>query len=367
MSKASLGLFQILAAIALLFIPGTGFAQDPVSRNRFVISARAGGVNAVTGGATVRTHGKTEWELLTIKEDLQTGDSVKTDSDGRVEMLLNPGSFLRLGENSEFELTDSSLDNLEIRLLRGTAIVEATGADDSHLQINISTPHTKIAIVRRGLYRLNVVPGDNTELIVRKGRVMLDKTKIGGGNKVVFSADNFLVAKMQKADKKRWDSLETWSEERADTIAEANQKIRRREVSAIMASARDRWFNTAFSAATPGFWYFSSRYSCYTFIPYYGGWGSPYGSSYSSAFFPGYYCGGCRGPKEYNRLNRPRIDDPSRGSSASGGYGGSSGGSSRGSGSAPSHPTPTYRPPMDSVQRPSAMEGRILRHQDRPQ
>ena len=362
MRKASLGLFPILAVIATLFIPAISFAQDaPTSRDRFVISARAGGVNAVTGGATVRTHGKTEWELLTIKEDLQTGDSVKTGSDGRVEMLLNPGSFLRLGENSEFELTDSSLDNLEIRLLRGTAIVEATGADDSHLQINISTPHTKIAIVRRGLYRLNVVPGNNTELIVRKGRVMLDKTKIGGGNKVVFSGDNFLVAKMQKAEKKKVDSFDTWSEARSDTVAEANRKMRRREVTALMASARDRWFNIAFSAATPGFWYFSSRYGCYTFIPYYGGWGSPYGSSYSSAFFPYYYCGGCRGIIDYRRYG----SYPTGGTSAS--SGGSIGGSG-GSASGPSTigPVPSSRPSMEGVSRPAAMEGRVLRHQDRP-
>lgn len=361
MRKASLGLFPILAVIATLSIPATSFAQDPIpARNRFVISARAGGVNAVTGGATVRTHGKTEWELLTIKENLQTGDSVKTGSDGRVEMLLNPGSFLRLGENSEFELADSSLENLEIRLVRGTVIVEATGADDSRLQINISTPHTKIAIVRRGLYRLNVVPGDNTELIVRKGRVMLDKTKIGGGHKVVFSSYNSLVAKMQKADKKRVDSFDTWSETRSETVAEANRKIRRREVTAIMASARDRWFNTTFSAATPGFWYFSSRYGCYTFVPYYGGWGSPYGSSYSSAFFPGYYCGGCRGIIDYRRYG----GYPTGGTSASsGGNGGSSGGSVSGPSTVG---PPSSRPSMEGVSRPAAMEGRVLRHQDRP-
>ena len=362
MRKASSILFPILAAVAVALLPADSFAQSP--RDRFVITARAGGVNAVTGGASVRTHGKTEWELLTIKEDLQSGDSVKTGTDGRMEMLLNPGSFLRLGENSEFELADSSLDNLEIRLVRGTAIVEAGGADDSRMQINISTPHTKIAIVRRGLYRLNVVPGDNTELIVRKGRVMLDKTKITGGNKVVFSGDNFLVAKLQKADKKKVDALENWSEERSEVIAAANRNIRRREVSALMASARDRWFNTIFSAASPGFWYFSPRFSCYTFVPYYGGWGSPYGYSFSSAFFPFYRCGGCRGIID----NRGYY---SGGTTAGvGGGGGSIGGSgsSGGSTSAPSvSPVPSSRPSMEGISRPSAMEGRILRHQERPQ
>jgi hypothetical protein len=358
MKKASLGLLSSLAAIAFICIPAVSFAQSPFpTRDRMVISARAGGVNAVTGGATVRTHGNTEWELLTVKEDLETGDSVKTGFDGRVEMLLNPGSYLRLGANSEFELTNNSLDNLEIRLIRGTAIVEATGADDSQLQINISTPHTKLAIVRRGLYRLNVVPGDNTELIVRKGRVMLDRsqTKITGGNKVVFSSDTFLVAKLQKAEKNAVDSLDAWSKERSEVVAQANRKIRQREMTALMAGMRDRWFNS-FSASSAGFWYFNPRFGCYTFVPYFGGWGSPYGSSYSSAFYPGYYCGGCsRTNRDYRGGSYPSGGTSVSGSSSSGG---SSGGSSA--------PVFTPRPSMESSPRPSAMEGRILRQQDRP-
>ena len=95
-----------------------------------------------------------------ITEDLEKGDVVKTGYDGRVEILLNPGSYMRVAENSEFELSNNSLENLEVRLIRGTAIMEVTGADDTELLINITTPHTRMAIVRRGLYRVNVVPGD---------------------------------------------------------------------------------------------------------------------------------------------------------------------------------------------------------------
>jgi hypothetical protein len=346
MRKASFGLFPTLAAIAVICLPAVSFAQDPLpTRDRYVISARAGGVNAVTGRATVLTQGNTVWEQLTITEDLQTGDIVKTDTDGRVEMLLNPGSYLRLGENSEFELTNNSLDNLEISLLRGTAVVEATGADDSRMQINISTPHTKLAIVRRGLYRLNVVPGDNTELIVRKGRVMLDRsqTKINGGNKVVFSNETFFVAKMQDADKKKVDEFDIWSKERSKTLAQANRKIERRAMSALWAGARDSWFQN-YTARSAGFWFFNSRFSCYTFVPFYMGWGSPYGSSYSSAFFSGYYCGGCRGTGAYFNGNLRNF-----------GYGTGISSASTGSSSSTGSSTPTSAPssPSTSVGRPS--------------
>lgn len=210
----------VLAMVVSL--PVTTSAQS--SRDKFVISAKAGGVNAVTGRATMRAHGESEWQQLTIKEDLEAGDLVRTGSDGRVEMLLNPGSYLRIGENSEVELSDNSLQNLEVRLIRGTAIVEATGFDGAELLINITTPHTRMAIVRKGLYRVSVVPGNATELIVRKGRVMLDgsHTKVNGGNKVVFSSTSVSVAKLRDADKDP-DSLEAWSKDRSKTVAQANR------------------------------------------------------------------------------------------------------------------------------------------------
>jgi FecR-like protein len=288
MRKARIILFSpLLVVISVLLLPLNTHAQ---TRDKFVISARAGGVNAVTGRAAVRSHGTSEWQQLTIREDLGTGDLVRTGVDGRVEMLLNPGSYLRIGENSEFELADNSLENLELRLIRGTAIVEATGADDTALQINITTPHTKLSIVRRGLYRLNVVPGDATELIVRKGRVMLDRshTKIQGGNKVVFNSDTFFIAKLEKADKKKVDNLEAWSKERAETVSQANRKIRSREMAMLRADFNGRW-GRGFYGSRNGYWFYSPSYGCYSFMPFGLGWGSPYGSSYTSAFFGNYY------------------------------------------------------------------------------
>jgi hypothetical protein len=267
-------------------------ASNAQSREKFVISARAGGVNAVTGRATLRSHGNSEWQQLTIKEDLETGDIVRTDRDGRVEMLLNPGSYLRVGENSEFELADNSLDNLEVRLTRGTAIVEVTGADDEELFIGITTPHTHLSIIRRGLYRVTVVPGDATELIVRKGRVMLNDshTKVKGGNKVIFSRGSFSVAQLHKADKDGVDSIETWSKDRAQVLAKANSRISERTLNSFASSFRNDWSFSGLSGRS-GFWLFDRDFGFYTFLPFSYGWGSPYGRYYASYFYgyPGYY------------------------------------------------------------------------------
>jgi hypothetical protein len=144
-----------------------------------------------------------------------------------------------------------------------------------------------MSIIRRGLYRVNVVPGDTTELIVRKGRVMLEgpHTKVKGGNKVVFSASSFSVAKLEKAEKKDADAIDSWSKDRAQTLARENSRISERTLSDFANS-----FNSNRSylglLARSGFWLYSSGARCYTFIPMYGGWDSPYGNGYSRSFFP---------------------------------------------------------------------------------
>jgi hypothetical protein len=288
MRNPSIALTRSVFFAALLFgVPLLASAQN---REKFVISARAGGVNAVTGRAAVRGKGTGEWQQLMITEDLERGDVVKTGNDGRVEILLNPGSYMRIAENSEFELSNNSLENLEVRLVRGTAIMEVTGAEDTELLINITTPHTRMAIVRRGLYRVNVVPGDATELIVRKGRVMLEgsHTKVKGGDKVVISGHSYSVAKLNKAEKKNTDAFDGWSKGRAQTVAEANRKLLRRDLSILLAGYNDPF---ARSHAFGGMWVYNYRVGCFTFMPLYSGWGSPYGTSYSSSWFPGYYGG----------------------------------------------------------------------------
>lgn len=294
-----------------------------------MISAKAGGINAITGLASVHARGESEWQQLSITDDLDAGDRVRTDYDGRIEILLNPGTYLRVGGNSEVELSDNTLANLEVRLLRGTAIVEATGADGIELNIGISTPHTKLAIVRQGLYRLNVVPEDATELIVRKGRVILSDshTKVKGGNKVVFSATNVSVAKLTKEEKKVKEEVDVWSKQRAELLAKANRRISDRMLNSAFASyASFASYRDPFGRSRLGLWFYNSLAGCYTFLPFYYGLGSPYGSSYSTSIYGGYSSTG------YGWHNYPRPGGTGSGSGQPSGGNTSTG--------APPRPTP---------------------------
>src|SRR6185369_5354882 len=294
MRKASSLLVPFTVSVSLIVCCAIAGSAQSRNREKFVISAKAGGINAITGQASVHSRGETDWQQLVITDDLDAGDRVRTAFDGRVEILLNPGSYLRLGGDSEVELSNNSLENLEVRLLRGTAIVEATGAEDLDLNINISTPHTKLAIVRQGLYRLNVVPENATELIVRKGRVILSDshTKVKGGNKVVFNATNVSVAKLTKEEKKASESEEVdiWSKERGKMLAKANSRIDNRSLNSAFAvfGGLDGFSRDPFSGRN-GIWFYNTNSRCYTFLPFYYGWNSPYGSYGTSIYYPPAY------------------------------------------------------------------------------
>lgn len=330
---SSLPFLSLLSFALILCCSIVNLAQN---REKFIISAKAGGINAITGQADVHARGDADWQRLSITDDLDAGDRIRTAYDGRVEILLNPGSYLRVGGNSEVELSDNTLANIEVRLMRGTAIVEAAGMDGLELNINISTPHAKLAIVRRGLYRLNVVPEGATELIVRKGRVILSDshTKVKGGNKVVFSATNVSVAKLTKEEKKLEEDVDLWSKQRGEMLAKANRRISDR----MMTSAFSAW-NAPFGSRL-GIWFYNGLAGCYTFLPYYQGIGSPYGS-YSNSL----YGSVGTGYGWYSDRNPNRNGNSSSGQPSTGGSGGASNG---GRSTGPSSPAPSVSRPVEA-------------------
>ncbi|MEP6707484.1 MAG: FecR family protein [Pyrinomonadaceae bacterium] len=348
MRRFSIGATFTLVVLSVFCAAVVTRAQN---REKFVISAKAGGVNSVIGRVTVRHKLASQPELVTAQQDLDAGDVVDTGTSGRIEVLLNPGSYFRAAERSRFALTDNSLERLTLTLLSGSAIIEATGTDGVNMQIDIDTPQAHVAIVKRGIYRLNVSPGQ-TELLVLKGKAIVngDSTNpVRGDHKAVLNGRSVVLAKL---DKER-DEFDSWSKDRAETLAQANRHIPARALSTFLSSyPSDGWFGSSFFGRS-GIWVYNRMSLCYTFLPFYGGWGSPYGGGYSSFYWGCNYCGG------YQRRGEPVIVNNSPGNSGgpggSGGAGGSGGpGGSGGSipGSSPAPTEPASRPISRDVDAP---------------
>ncbi len=274
--------------IALLPLMLVVFSSAAVAQNRerFTISAKAGAVNNVTGHVMVTRSGQ-ESQLLSSTDDLAAKDVVTTGATSNAEILLNPGSYLRLAENSEFQFDDISLDHLKLRLVKGSAIIEATGLADMDLGVKVATPNATFTIIRSGIYRITV-ERDASELAVYKGRATYGANQadvLKGGNSVRLSNG---VAELAKVSKEK-DAFELWSKQRAQLLAKANETLSRRALSGYLNNRG--WDSWLWMPHRFGLWTFSSSFGCYTFLPFYYGWSSPYGHYYGSYYWRGGYYG----------------------------------------------------------------------------
>jgi len=346
-SKSTLLLSVILVAGVLVSV---GNAQN---RERFSISAKAGGVNAVSGQVMVKRVGQAP-QLLTSQDDLASGDVVNTGAGSQAEILLNPGTYLRLAEDTEFELVDNALDSLLVKLNKGSAIIEATGPGELEMRIPIITQQQKMTIVRAGIYRINVRPGI-TELFVWKGRMALSGDRpdiIKSGKKITFSSAGQSIAKLEKTEQ---DQFDDWSKLRGQTLARANVKLSTRTLNGYLSSSA--WARPDASFGRYGLWTWSAFSSCYTFLPFYGGWGSPYGNNYGlfaphgfGYGYPGYYRG--ISPRNSNENVVIYNSGSSNGSSSRGPTWSTAGGtvtSLPGNGSSSSGGGPTWSTPGGTV------------------
>lgn len=254
-------------------------AQDPTlaaaAGDKYVISAKAGGVNYVEGTASVvRKSGKSS--RLLKGDTLEIGDRVSTGQDGKIEILLNPGSYLRLGAMSAFEFTTTSLDDLQLRLDSGSAILEVFAADE--FTVAVATPKTKFVILETGVYRVDVA-GDGARLEVWKGlaKVAGREDMAKGGRAITSSGSGSTV--IAKFDRDEKDALDVWSKERGKQLAKLSERLRNRDVrTALMRSYLGRGWNVFGSF---GLWVYDPFYGGFVFLPFGRGWYSPYGYNYN--------------------------------------------------------------------------------------
>jgi hypothetical protein len=215
--------------------------------------------------------------LLVKGDALQIGDKVSTGADGIAEILLNPGSYVRLGGNSTFSFKTTSLEELQIELTSGSAILEVFAAKE--FQVFVSTPKAKYVLIETGVYRVDVSDDQNARLRVWKGRARVNDSEdsVKGGRSATMGASGAVA--ISRFDRDEKDALDNWSKTRGKDLAEATARLQRANLrTSLMRSFLGRRWNVYNSF---GLWISDPFYgSC--FLPFGYGWNSPYGFSYRS-------------------------------------------------------------------------------------
>jgi hypothetical protein len=230
---------------------------------QFIISAHAGLVNYVDGQANVRVH-----------DQVAAGIPIETSAGSRVEILLNPGSFLRLDQNTHAVLDSTDLTNIAIHVVSGNAIVE-TASVDRHFPISVTTGKLHTKIVAAGLYRFS---GDTAGVLDGKLQVADSSRAVKKGKEVTAIGSDYQETPLVSGV--AFDALDQWSAQRSAVLARANTLAYYRQTTGS-------YFPFGWSASSLGYigagsgWIYSPFLNGYTFIPQ-----QSYMSYYGYSFVP---------------------------------------------------------------------------------
>jgi hypothetical protein len=244
------------------------FAAPNVNRNTTPVP---GTVNYLEG--QVSLNGKT-LEGQPAGNVVQPGETLTT-TNGKAEILLTPGVFLRLGDNSQARMLSSGLADVEVSLDRGQATVEADyWPKEARLKIEQNTAVTDI--VKKGFYVLN---SQSPFVQVVKG-----KASVAWNEQTATAGDGREIAEMPSATLKAQDfnksavdetALVRWSRLRSQYEAQANIETARTIV------INNGWYGAG--------WYWNPYWGYWSFLPANGILYNPFGFGFYSPVYFGFY------------------------------------------------------------------------------
>lgn len=302
----SLGVAGVLAAGSVLSQPIFG---------QSVISTHSGVVQYVEGRAYIAD------KSVDLKfgqfPDVKENQEFRT-ADGRAEILLTPGVFLRMGENSSIRMISTQLSDTRVEVLSGSAMIESADMPKDNA-VRLVYKNDSIDLQKQGLYRLDTNPA---RFAVYEGQAVVTDSSgqltLHGGKSTNLGA----VLQAESFDRKPedQDALYRWSDRRASYVAQANVA----SASAVSGNSSGYGYSGlgygglgygydalgygpygalglgygfggfGYNPLFLGGWMFNPMFGMYTYLPYSGFGYSPFGYMYYSPTTVGYapYYGG---------------------------------------------------------------------------
>jgi hypothetical protein len=224
-------LAAIVISLLTFAIPATTIGQETESFEGFVSGIRA---NAVKGDVFYqRADGKFPVEPGL---HLQESDFIKTGENSYAELLLQPGNYLRIGGESDFQIFTDAYDRMRLKLNQGAInleILAKEGEDSTHFAesldqgyelIRIITPNAEVFITRPGIFRINVWSNERTELLVRDGEAVINGRRIKEKKSATAYRAEVTIA---DSNHKTGDGFDAWSRERAEELVNANRVLKK--------------------------------------------------------------------------------------------------------------------------------------------
>ncbi len=274
--------FFALTVSAAFVVPVSGQA---------VISTRSGVVHYFEGAVSLNDQ-PLEARLGRFPS-IPEGGELRTAA-GRAEVLLTPGVFLRIDQNSAIRMISDALADSRIELLTGSAMVESAEPAPGTL-VTLTYRDWQVRFPEKGVYRIDSAGIDSGQgrVWVREGEAQV--TDPATGEPVAVERGMDLPLAVALAPERSLDlpfndlsnALNNWSQGRSDSISADNQ---------IAANIQDpASMNDASAASDPNALFGSPAQYGFTQFPMIGlapinpavpGAYSPYGAGMYNSLYP---------------------------------------------------------------------------------
>jgi hypothetical protein len=294
---------------------GLGWGQAPMGRAT-ANPARPGSINYVEGQAVIGTQALDASAIGVV--EVAANQSVTTQT-GKVEILLTPGVFLRLADNSSLKMIAPDLTNTEVQLDKGRAVVEVVEIrHENSIRVNQNGATTRL--LKKGLYDFDA---DHSQVRVFKGSAEVtagNRHVTLGGEKMTTASGGAADLKAVKFESRQYeDDFYKWCGLRSGYLSEASMNAARTYIATGPEFYGPGWTGLG--------WYWDPWFGVYTFLPgdgvFYGGFGwgfySP-GWVFRSPYF--YYPRNPHGFGEYHFPYGHGFPPPGRERGVFGGGGG---------------------------------------------
>jgi hypothetical protein len=201
-------IFATLVLVIILALPASG---------QSVISTRSGVLHFFEGSVYLGDQ-RLEPRLGRFP-NVPEGAELSTQ-EGRAEVLLTPGVFLRIGDSSAIRMLATSLADTRVELEKGSAIIDS-GEPNRETSVKLIYKDWQVHFVQKGVYRIDSNP---PRLWVFQGKANVragsssQPVVIERGNYVPFAA---VLVPEPVTDQPR-DALSNWEKGRSESIVADN-------------------------------------------------------------------------------------------------------------------------------------------------
>ncbi len=147
--------------------PGGPAGEGPAKVDQGV-----GRVSLIHGAVSTQRGDTGDWSAAILNQPVLMGDKISTGDGGRGEVQLDYANILRLGPNSQVNLSNFTKKFVQVQVAQGIANYSVFGESDTEPEID--TPNVSVHPAHQdGVFRIEVRADGDTIIIVRKGEAQI--------------------------------------------------------------------------------------------------------------------------------------------------------------------------------------------------